>query len=146
MGVPTRIVGRDGKTPAEVTPFGQLVVAPLAFSMPANARLTVDNVVVNLIEPKQGHVTVITDILLSTDKLAGGGGDVSAITIYEAATAEQVESLGTILEVEILKNVFVPISGLNLGVPQGRFVNITATLTDVSITILFYRAKGEMGI
>lgn len=142
MGAPVRIIGRDGKTQSEVTPFGQLVVAPLAFSTPATASILTpaqQGVAFNVIGPKQGHIIVITDILLSTNKDVGPDG--SLITIYEATTADELASLGDILEVQLLKNIFAPISGLNLGVPQGRFVNIRADDDDVFVTIMFYRAK-----
>jgi len=142
MATPVRIVGGGNKIPAGVTTFGQLVVAPLDFSRPATARLLVAGAVVNLIEPKQGHSIVITDIMVSTSKDLGPNG--ANITVYEADTAITLTSLEDIFETEIVKNTFVPITGLNLGVPQGRFVNIVTNDANVFATVMFYRVKGEI--
>ena len=142
MGLRTNIVGRDGRTTAEVTPFGQIVVAPLDFSRPATAQLAVAGVAVNLIEPLHGHSIVITDIMLSTSRTVGVNG--ADIVVFEGVTAETLIPIEVVFETDLAKSTFVPITGLNLGVPQGRFVNVTTSDVAVFITVMFYRVKGEI--
>ena len=74
MAVPSHIVDPRNGLAARVTEFGQLVVAPIAYSTPVVDTLAVVDTAVNFVEPVANHQVVITDIILSSDKNVGVDG------------------------------------------------------------------------
>ena len=145
MVAPVNLVGGGGKTRAVVSQFGQLITAPLSFSQAISVDLDTPSTVFNLVKPKHKHTIIVTDIILSTGKDVGVNG--ANITVYAADTAEDLQTADnakTIFRTEIVKNVFAPLTGLNLGIRQGRFISVTTSAAVVFSTIMFYFAEGEL--
>jgi len=82
MATPSVIKDNDSGVTAKVTKFGQLVVAPLQYSIPVADEVDVANIAFNFIGPEQDQSIVITDIVLSADRNVGVNG--ADIVIYEA--------------------------------------------------------------
>lgn len=143
MAAPSVI--KDHKTGqlARVTEFGQLVVAPLAYSTPIEATMVTPGVAYNLIEPSGGQSIVITDIVASADK------NVSATTpaevlIYEAEAPDTLASVANIVTPELVRAGNFILTGLNLIIPEGLWVNATTDDATIKLTIMFYRVPVEV--
>jgi hypothetical protein len=133
-----RIVIKDGfgtGKSAKVTSTGQLVTAPYAYDEVVAKTSAVDNTAVNFYEPKAGEQFVITGILLTADSNVVG----SAITyVYEATAEDSTTVSKTILLIDLLKNKNRDVTGLNILVTEGRYINLKASDSDVSAVITGY--------
>jgi len=141
MATPVNIKDSDSATAVKVTKFGQLVVAPLAYSTPVVDTLNVINTSFNFIKPQQDHSIVITDIVISADRSVGVNG--ADVQIYEAETAETTTIDTTVLDVDMVKQTQLGLTGLNLLVPEGKFVNAKTDDINILVTIMFYRVPAE---
>jgi len=138
MAVPTKLVDPVTGVAANVTEFGQLVVAPVAYSIPVTNSLSIINTPVNFITPKEGKQVVITDIILSTDKQVGANG--ASIQIYGAFAADSAIPVPntSVLDIEMLKNTNRDLIGLNFLVPSGVWINVITDDTNIQVTIGYY--------
>ena len=141
MPVPSYIVDPHNGLAARVTEFGQLVVAPLAYSTPTTNTLTAINTAVNFIEPKGNHQIVITDIILTADKNVGAAG--ASVQVYCATSSSTLTISDGILDIEMLKNTNRDLIGLNLIVGEGKWVNAKTDDNNVQVTIGYYRVPIE---
>jgi len=141
MAAAVNITDSDSRITAKVTKFGQLVVAPLAYSTPVVDTLNVINTAFNFIKPQQDHRIVITDIVISADRAVGVNG--ADVQIYEAETAETTTIDTTILDLDMVKQTQLGLTGLNLLVPEGKFVNAKTDDVNILVTIMFYRVPAE---
>lgn len=132
---------KDGNQ-ARVTRFGQLVVAPLSYSEPIDIELNVVNQAFNFITPESGKSIVITDIIVSTDRLVSPT-DPAEIEIYEADEVDSLDILKGIISPRLIRGSDLPLTGLNLLVPEGRWVNAKTNDNNIFITIMFYRVPAE---
>jgi len=120
---------------AKVTSTGQLVTAPYAYDEIVTKTSAVDNTAVNFYKPKAGEQFVITAILLTADSNVVG----SAITeVYEATAEDSTTVSKSILLVDLIKNQNRDVTGLNILVTEGRYLNIKADDSDVSAVITGY--------
>ena len=62
----------------------------------------------------------------------------TTVVIYEATTASTATVSKTILNVEMLKNSYRDITGLNLLITAGRYVNGKCDDDDVFVTLMGY--------
>jgi len=133
------VVVQDSSTSnrATVTKYGQLVVAPTDYSTPKAVKLDVINTAFNFVEPVAGSEIVITDMILTANKRVGAND--ATIVVYEADEIDSVTSTNDILNLEMLKKTTVPLTGMNMLVGEGKFINATTDDNDVYITIMFYR-------
>lgn len=138
MAVPTVLVDSASEVPAKVTLFGQLVTAPISYSTPITKELSAPSAVFNFIEPSANQSIVITDIIVSADKNVSNTTP-AEIEIFEADTIISATSIETILSPRLIRSANLPLTGLNLIVPEGRFVNATTNDAAITITIMFYR-------
>lgn len=127
---------------AKVTKFGQLVVAPLQYSTPVSVDLNVIDTAFNFIQPEQDHSIVITDILVSADNSVSNVVP-AEVEVYEAATADTTTIDTSITRPRVVRAGNFPITGLNLLVPEGKFVNAKTNDNNVLVTIMFYRVPAE---
>jgi hypothetical protein len=137
MGIDVKI--KDGwgtGTEACVTPRGQLVTAPLGFSEAYVANAITDTIAFNFLAPKTGKRFVVTDILLYANK--GVGAADAAVNIFEATSASSVAIGKSILEIEMLKNTSRDITGLNLILTEGVWLNITTDDNTIFATVMGY--------
>lgn len=125
----------NGST-AAVTKRGQLITAPLEFSSPYSVTANVNDTAFNLVPPKNDKQFVITDILLYGDK--GIGANDATVSLYTAADATETTVLEPILPVEIPKNNYVIMNGLNLITEPGRYINVKTNDNTVYAVVYGY--------
>ena len=141
MATPIVIKDNNSGFQAKVTKFGQLVVSPLQYSTRVADEIDVINTAFNFIGPKQDQSVVITDIILSADRNVGVNG--ADVVIYEATSAATLTEDQIILDVDMVKQTQLTVNGLNLIVPEGKFINVKSDDANIKITIMFYRVPAE---
>jgi len=132
-GIPVRITGTN--TDVHVTKAGQLVTAPFAYDEVVAITLDVDDQAYNFYKPVVDKQFVLTGILLTADSNVTGS---ALIDIYEGTTVSDTVISKAILHVEILKNGSRDITGLNIIVSSGLYVNAKTDDDDVFVTIMGY--------
>jgi len=136
MSAPVQIKDGSGSgTNAKVTPIGQVVTAPYAYDDVSTKTLDVDDTAVNFYLPKAGQQFVVTTILLTANKNVTTD---CTVVIYEADDPTETTVTKTILNIEMLKNTSRDITGMNLLVSKGKFVNGKTDDDDVFCTIMGY--------
>ena len=135
-----QIVGKDGQS-VRVTEFGQLTVSPVEYSTPVTDTLDAINTAFNFIGPSSGQQIVITDIILTANKNVGASD--ATVDIYEANSATATTISNSILQLEMIKQSSLPLIGLNMIVPAGKWVNAKTNDNDVFVTIMYYRVPVE---
>ena len=121
---------------AKVTSRGELIVSPLGYSESYAVTATVNNQGYNFTTPGTDKRFVITAILLTTDKNVGANG--ATISIYEASSATETTVDKEILTVEMLKQTNRDITGLNLIVTEGKWLNVKTDDNNLYATVLGY--------
>jgi len=139
MPVPSHIIDPHNGLAARVTQFGQLVTAPIAYSVPVTDTLVIVDTAYNYIEPEASHQIVITDIVLTADKSVGTGG--ASVQVYCASAIDSTTVLndGGVLDIEMLKNTSRDLIGLNFLVTEGFWVNAKTDDNNIQLTIGYYR-------
>lgn len=138
MALTTSITDGHGKgSQVLVTSRGQLVVAPIDFSTAYAVTAAADNTAYNFVTPQTGKRFVITDIILDAGKNVSAT-TAATVVIYEAASASTTTVTKTILSLEMLKNTSRTITGINLIVTEGTWVNIKTTDAEVTASLLGY--------
>jgi hypothetical protein len=141
MSAPTVIQDAKSGQRATVTKFGQLVVAPVDYSTPVAKTLDVINTAYNFIEPSYQQNIVITDIILTANKNVGATD--ATVTLYEADEIDTTTSTNDILNLEMIKQSNLVLTGLNMLVSEGKFVNAKTDDDDVFVTIMYYKVPVE---
>jgi len=136
MSVPTKLVDPKTGIAANVTEYGQLVVAPVDYSVPSAVTMGTVNTAYNFISPNAGHGIVITDIILTANKNVGAND--AAVDIYMADADDTLTISTGILSLEMLKKTTISLTGLNMLVPEGFWVNGKTDDDDVFVTIMYY--------
>lgn len=138
MATPVQIVGAGGR-PVRVTEFGQLVASPIDYSEPVFKAVDSAGSPFNFIAPKPGQAIVITDILISADRSTPNAG--TLVEVYEALSATTLTVDKDILVDDLARQGRAVVTGLNLFVPGGKWVNVQAdnATGSVLVTIMFYR-------
>ena len=123
MAAPCKIVNSDGQPfGVKVSGRGQLVVAPYDFSVFYLGATAFNNVAVNVVPPVLGKCFIITDIVLSGDRSVGVNGAIS--DLYEANSESSGTIVKQIIQEEIAKQTRMALSGLNIIVQPGMWINI----------------------
>ena len=136
MSTPVKITDGSGtETQAKVTVAGQLVTGPFSYDQVSSVTLGVDDTAVNFYPPVAGQQFVITTILLTANKNVTTD---CTVVIYEADSPTDTVPDKTILNVEMLKNTSRDITGLNLLITSGKFINGKTDDDDVFATIMGY--------
>lgn len=142
MATPCNIQDSDSKNTAKVTKFGQLITAPLDYSTPVEVDLDVINTAFNFIVPTAGHSIVITDIIASGNKDISPT-DPANVEIYQADAVDELTANPTILKPKLGRGENLPLIGMNVLVPEGKWVNAKTDDNIVALTIMFYRVPAE---
>lgn len=121
----------------KVTSRGQLVTAPLDFSDAHSVSATVINTAYNFVKPKSGKRFVITDILLNADNAVGTNPG-ATVVLYETDSLTSTTPTKTILSIELIKQTNRDITGLNLIVTEGVWLNIKTNDNNINATVLGY--------
>jgi len=128
--------GTGGDYKMKVSALGRAAVGPLDFSLFYTAATASNNVAVNVIPPLPGKCFIITDLVLSGDRSIGQDG---AITdIYETDSATDTNIVKQIYQDEIAKQTRAVLSGLNIQVTVGKWVNIKSDDVIVRANIAGY--------
>lgn len=135
MSIRVQLIGSDGRT-VVVTPNGELVTAPLAYSDTVFQNMDVIDTAYNFHEPTPGKRFVITGFMVATNRNVGVNGAV--IIFYEADAVDSLVVDKTILQLDMLKNDRIPIVGTNFIVTEGAFLNGKTDDDDVLATIAGY--------
>lgn len=106
---------------ARVTKRGQLVTAPLGFSVMYPKKLDTINTAFNYIGPISKKIFVITDIIIYANKDVGPND--AAVDIYEADSDTSTTILRSIFQTEIPKFSNFIMTGLNLITNEGVWLN-----------------------
>lgn len=142
MAGPVNIQDSHTGNTARVSRFGQLITAPLAYSEPVQQNLNIIDTAFNFLEPETGKSIVITDIIVSADKSVSVT-DPAEIEIYESDEIDSLNIVQGIVSPRLLRGGDFNVTGLNLLVPEGRWVNATTSDNNILITIMFYRIPVE---
>jgi len=108
----------------KVTTRGQLVVAPLDFSVPTSQCIPCACTAVNFFAATSGKVLVVTDIIVSS-----GGGATQTIDIYEATSATSTTVAKQIFTLDLSARTVIPLTGLNWSLTQGVWLNAKSSGT-----------------
>jgi hypothetical protein len=137
MSIKSEIIdGRGTSSKAKVTSRGQLVTAPLDFSISYTQEVNATATAFNFVGPETNKRFVITDILLYANKNIGVND--ASIQIYEADSDTETTVSKTILDIEMLKQTSRDITGLNLIITEGKWVNIKTDDATIFATIMGY--------
>ena len=136
MSAPVRIIDPHTGIGARVTEFGQLVTSPIDYSLSSQVVAIVDDLPYTAVSPEQGRSIIITSIILTANKDVGVND--ATVTLYSASTAGATTG-EDILQLELERNGKLVLTGLNLKVDIGLFLNIKTSDTIVYATILYYR-------
>ena len=139
MVAPVTMIDPNTEVAAKVTGNGQLVVAPLDFSEPEALSLTATATAFNFISPVQDKKIVITDIIASADNSVSNTTPAD-IEVYEAEGPETVTVFKSIIRPQLTRSQSMVLTGLNMVVPAGLWVNAKTDDNNVLVTIMFYRA------
>jgi len=142
MATPVNIKDGSSRVTAKVTKFGQLVVAPLQYSEPVLGNLNAIDTAFNFIEPQQNHSIVITDITVSADNSVSNVTP-AEVEIYEATEPDTTAITKGIISPRVVRADNFALTGLNLIVPEGLFVNAKTNDDNILVTIMFYRVPAE---
>jgi hypothetical protein len=121
---------------AKVTSRGQLVVAPLDFSTFYNVTADVVDTGYNLAPPKSSERFIITAIHLYANKNVGAGD--ATVVLYEADSSTETTATKTIINIEMLKQTSLNMTGLNIIVTEGKWVNIKTDDDDIFANVAGY--------
>jgi len=125
-----------GGVDAKVTSRGELVVGSLDYSAPFYVRTTVDDQVYNVVTAKAEHRFVITGVLIGTSKAIVG---TATIALYEALQNTDSAAEKDILTIDMIKEDRIYLNLFNVGTEPARYINITATDSQVDCTVFgFY--------
>lgn len=137
MSIITKIGDGAGKsTEAIVTSRGQLVTSPLEYSTAYTKEVNATATAFNFIGPVTGKRFVITDILLYADKNVGVND--ASVQLYEATSSASTTISKTIIDIEMVKQTNRDITGLNLILTEGRYLNIKTDDATIFATVMGY--------
>jgi len=121
---------------ARVTQFGQLVTSPLDYSTLITKVIPTANVAVNYVAPKQGHRIVITDILLQANKNVTNE---AVVNIYTSDVGpDDLVIKEELFTTEIVRQGNRDLTGLNIILEPGRWLNGKTDDDDINATVGFY--------
>ena len=135
MPVPSFIKDPQSGSVAKVTEFGQLVTAPIDYSVPVVDTLAADNTPVNFIEPQGGKKIVITDIILTANRDVGVNG--ALVQVYCATAPDSSAITVGLLDIDMLKNTGRDLIGVNFIIDEGFWVNAISDDSSIQITLGF---------
>lgn len=128
--------GGSGGTKAKVTTRGQLVVGSLEYDSHVGNTMTAINTAYNFYAPVAGKRFVITAMLLYADKNVGASD--ASVEIYEAESATSTTIAESIISIEMPKSTYRDITGLNIILNEGVWLNGKTNDNNIFSTIMGY--------
>ena len=135
MTLGVEIKDQDSDIRARVTKYGQLVTAPLSFSVPTSNNMVLINTPYNFIEPQPGQSIIITNVIASADKNVSNT-DPANVVVYQSDGVNSLNNLGTLVQPQLLRGANQNFL-MNLIVGEGVWVNAT-TNDDAILLFLYY--------
>lgn len=142
MSSPVQILGQSTGVKAKVTKFGQLVVAPIDYSTTSTVVLNATGTPFNILSPETGKAIVITDIIVNADKSVSNTTPAN-IEIYSAEEADLLTVFNLIVAPQLTGSSQQVMTGLNLLIDAGLWVNAKTDDASVLVTIMSYRLEVE---
>lgn len=141
--IPTKIIDPVSGMAARVTKFGQLVVAPIDYSIISQQVVAIDDQAYNLAGPTDGQQIVVTSIILTGGRDIGANG--ATVELYLADGPEETTFVpaDAVFSLELLKNGQLVLPNLNLITTAGKWINVKTDDNTVYCTILYYRVPVE---
>lgn len=137
MSIETTI--KDGKGSASracVTKRNQLVTAPLDFSTFYPVTADVIDTGYNIAPAMAKLQFIITDIVLSANRNVGVND--ATVVIYEADSLTETTVAKTVFTQEMVKQTSIAITGLNIIVTEGKWLNVKTNDDDVFVNVAGY--------
>lgn len=122
---------------AQISNLGQVTVGDSSFSEFHTNSTASNNVAVNVVLPRTGHVFIITAIVLSADRSVGANGAVTDVFENNVGPTDGTITK-QILQEEIAKQTRSALTGLNIRVTAARWVNIKSDDVIVRANIAGY--------
>ena len=122
---------------AQVTPSGELVVAPLAYDETEFNELAVADTAYNFYGPKAEQQFVFTGLLAYADKQVSSVTN-APVVVYEATSEDTATVDKVLLQFELGQNQSLPLSGLHILVNSGVWINGKTDDDDVHMTLMGY--------
>lgn len=122
---------------AKITTRGQVVTAPLEYSLAYNATAGTANVAVNVIEPINGKRFVIDSLMLYANQGVSNTAD-ATVDIYEATSNATATISKSLVQTNMVRQDRIILQQINLIVSEGVWVNAKTTDDDVYVTIFGY--------
>ena len=140
--MPADIVIRGGKNNwgASVSRYGELKVAPYDYSTSYFQTFATAATAYNFVPPIQNQFFVITAIILQADKNVNATTG-QVVDIYEAESATATTIDKSLIQIEMIKNDRVILTGLNIRTTEGKFLNGKTADDNVLATIAGYYVK-----
>lgn len=132
--------GTGTNSKAKVTQRGELIIAPIAYSTPYFNEMTAINTAYNFIKPKSGYEIVITSIIVNANK-GVSSTDGALIEVFTASDVDSTTSVDDILTVQLIKNARQSLTGLNIKVSSGVWINAVTDDATVFLTIAGFYLK-----
>ena len=135
MAIQVQLVGSNGRV-VQVSSNGQLAVAPIAYSTGTFNNMSAVDTAYNFHVPRAGKRFVVTGLIVSTSRNVGVNG--ASIVFYEASAVDSTTVDETILELDMPKSDILPISGANIILNEGVFLNGKTDDAEVLATVFGY--------
>ena len=136
MTILFNIQGAKGNV-VEVSRNGELFVRPV-FSL-AEKRTIIDSNAVNFVHPQAGFKTIITGLIVNTDRNVGVNG--ALIEVYEAIAEDSTVVSKAILSFDLIKNQNVVTAPILIETTGGTFINAKSNDFNANVTLLCYFSK-----
>ena len=137
MAAPVYIVDPKTGNKATVSEFGQLTVSPVDYSTSVQASMIDVNTVYNLVEPVDGKLIIITDLILTANKSVGTND--ATVSLYTTNVKDSLIEKDKIIEIEMASRSNMVLTGLNLKVDAGLYINSKTNDNTVFVTLMYYR-------
>lgn len=135
MPVQFQLVGRNNRV-VEVSPNGEVAVASLEYSTGKFNNMNVNDAAFNFHEPTAGKRFVVTGMIITTNRDVGVNGAV--IEFYETSAVDSTVVDKTVSRFDMVKNQNIPISGINIILAEGSFLNGKTDDASALVTITGY--------
>lgn len=141
MSLSTHLTDGTGtKAQAKVTQRGEVVVAPISYSTSYFNEMTAVNTAYNFITPKTGYEIVITSIIVNANKTVSAT-DGALIEIFTANGATSIVPIDDILTVQLVKNSRQVLTGLNIKMSSGVWINAVTDDATIFLTVAGFYLK-----
>ena len=137
MAAPVYIVDPKSGNKATVSEFGQLTTSPVDYSISVQASMVDINTVYNLIDPVDGKLIIITDVIFTANKSVGTND--ATVALYTTNVKDSLVETDKIVEIEMASRSNMVVTGLNLKVDAGLYINAKTNDNTVFITLMYYR-------